>query len=221
MIDGLEQGARSSTSTLLRGNKRPDTLIHLLLNGILVPIWYVHLKSLQTFCAILSAQDGKQNDGFNTRTNSPSLTWDDLGILQDFYCDIDTILSKEFKDLLKIYFEEILLGSFFAITDLLFAYQPSSSNRFNFLYYFFFGGYSDKYSMLLVTIANTLFSHENNYQFIIYNKIDIYITNSHLSLQCNISHRGRTSVTLQWGHQANIQMSIVPFLICLNLYIFI
>lgn len=119
-----------------------------------------------------------------------------MGILQDFYCDIDTILSKEFKDLLKIYFEEILLGSFFAITDLLFAYQPSSSNRFNFLYYIFFW-YSDKYSMLLVTIANTLFSHENNYQFIIYNKIDIYITNSHLSLQCNISHRGRTSVTLQ------------------------
>ena len=61
-----------------------------------------------------------KTDGFNTRTNSPSLTWDDLGILQDFYCDIDTILSKEFIGLLKIYFEEILLDSFFSITDLLF-----------------------------------------------------------------------------------------------------
>lgn len=38
VIDGLERGARSSAHSLLSGNKRPDTLIHLLLNGILVPI---------------------------------------------------------------------------------------------------------------------------------------------------------------------------------------
>ena len=51
--------------------------------------------------------------------------------------------------------------------------------------------------MLLVTIANTLFSHENIYQFIIYNYIDIYITNSHLSLQCNIS---------SWQNECDIAM---------------